>query len=283
MNSSMHPLGKILLGAVVTTLLGCSGNTRPINEGHLPLSQRFDQNSGTIAVVPNQREQPQLSLASRRSKAATGAAKGAAGGAAGSLLVGCGTGLSGGPFGLLIGCGVGVLAAPFAMVGGAISGADRADVYWSTHDISLLLGAKELLDTGLEDHSPQLAVSREVVSWLRSRVDDEVILRSYQGAIEDSVPEAHQARVVEIRLTRFGLVVPGEFDENDEDPSVSLIVGVAADTYFVSGDEFVYETTGHWEYLGNPLKYSKALANKQRFFEKEIGAAADAIARLVVE
>lgn len=283
MNSLMHPLGKLLAVALFTSLVGCSGNARTVYNGHSPLSDQFDDSSEVIVVVPNHIEQPPLTLSSRRSEAAGGAAVGAAKGAGGSIVVGCRVGSAGGPFGLLLGCGAGILAAPLVMVGGAIAGADSADVHWSSHDITALDGARELLQTGLENHSPQLAISREVISWLRARVDNEVTSQSYQGTIEETVPEELQARVVEIKLTRFGLVVHGEFDESVEDPSVSLIVGVEAVTYFVSGGEPVYETTGQQEYLGNSLKYSKVLANKQRFLKKEIGAAADAIARLIVE
>lgn len=276
-------LAQLLVGVLVTTLAGCGGNTRAVYEGHTPLSDQFQNLPNPIVVVPNDFEQPLSSLLSRRSEAGGGAAAGAAKGAAGSIIVGCGTGTKLGPFGLILGCAVGVLVAPVVMVGGAIAGADSADVHWSTHDITSLDEASELLESGLKDVRPELAISREVVSWLRSRVDNEVSLQSFRGPVEGMILDKPLAGLVEIRLTRFGIVIHGNFDQGDEDPSISLLMRVTAITYLGSEEKLVHKHTGDWEYMGSSRKYSKVRADPERFLEKEINAAASVIARLIVE
>jgi hypothetical protein len=271
----MEPRKPLLLAVFATTLLfvsGCGGATRTIHEDFPSASHWFEGTPGSIGVLPGD-YRPLLSFSSREARTD------AAGSESANVVkntVGAGCGAD-----PVSGCNDEVVAAATVIVNPVVK--SETTERWSEYGTPSLKKARQDLEHSLADGRPQLLVSYAVVSRIRIRTAYDAQLKSFRGHPEEFVPEGSFNGLVEIGLTKFGLVFDGQLDETVEDPRVAVEIGVSAILYSMRDRGFVRLASGGWEYLGTTHRLSKLTEENGRLLNEELERAARVLAKRIVD
>lgn len=266
------PVLTIFAAAVLSITGGCSGATHSLNENFPAASAWFEGAPGSIAVLPGD-DVPSLSLYLPRAGSVDSGTN-APSGASKTVGAECVPDP-------LSTCGDEVLATPRGKRTESSNEAEASEI-WSEFQPPLLRQANEQLKHSLADHRPQLLVSHAVVTRIRARTAYDAQLKAFRGYPEEFVPEGPFNGLVEIGLTKFGLVIDGPVDKSIEDPRVALKIGVRANVYSVSERQFVQLSRGGWEYVGTPRRVSELTAENGRLLNQEIERAAKSLAKRIV-
>lgn len=254
------------------SLAGCSGATLTLNEEFPAARAWFAGAPGSIAVLPGD-DVPSLSLFILDAR---GVDPGTTLAAGASSLAGAGCTADPVPD-----CDEEVLAMLRGTVAHSSSEAAASGV-WSRYGSLSLRQANEQLEHSLADRRPQLLVSHAVAARIRARTNYQAELKAFRGYPEDFAPEGPLNGLVEIGLTKFGLVIDSPADKSSPDPRVALKIGVRADVYSMREREFVQEFRGGWEYVGPPRRVSDLTADNGRLLNEEIERAAKVLAIRIV-
>ena len=266
------PLVLMIFAAAVLSITGCSSATHTLDEGFPAASAWFEGAPGSIAVLPGD-EVPSLSLFSLENGSVDpGAAS--ADDASNTAVAGCVSDP-------VSDCSDEVLASPRGTVVEPVNEAETSEI-WSGYGSPSLQQANQQLKHSLADRRPQLLISHEVVSRIRVRTAYDAQLKSFRGYPEEFAPDGPFNGLVEIGLTKFGLVIDGQSDKSLQDPRVALKIGVKADVYSMRERQFVKESKGVWEYVGTPRRVSELTAENGRLLNEEIERAARSLAKRIV-
>lgn len=270
---SRHPPGLTLFAAALILVSGCGGTTRTLDKSFPAASDWFEGAPHSIAVLPGDYV-PRLSLSYPDARA-DGAATASAGGATSTVVAGCGSDP-------LSNCSDAASAASFgarAESGKEVKVAGNGSAYVPPS----LKEAAEQLEHTLADRRPHLLISHAVASRIRERTAYDGRLKSFRGYPEEYLPEGPSNGLVEIGLTKFGLVIDGQPDQTVDDPRVALEIGASAHVYAIRERKFVPEAIGGWCYQGNARRLSKWTAENGRLLNEEIERAASSIAKRIVK
>jgi hypothetical protein len=271
MTSRCSPVLTIFAAAALS-ISGCIGATRSLNTDFPAASAWFEGVPGSIAVLPGD-DVPSLSLYSLEALGID-SAKASAKGASNTVGAGCVSGPESG-------CSNEVLATHRGTLVQS-GGETEMSGIWSAYGSAPLQQANEQLNHSLADRRPQLLVSHAVVARIRARTAYDAQLKAFRGYPEEFVPSGPFNGVVEIGLTKFGLVIDGPSDESNQDPRVALTIGVRAAVFSMRKREFVQESKGGWEYVGTPHLVSELTAENGRLLNEEIERAAKTLAKRIV-
>ncbi len=270
---SRSPLILVVFAVALLFFSGCGGTTRTINEDFPTASDWFEGAPGSIAVLPGD-QIPLLSLSSLETRASDTVTT-FADGSSNAAGTGCGEDPDSGCSDEVVATSTGAMVDPVVK--------SESTDSWSAYGTPLLMQAREPLENSLADRRPQLLVSHAVVSRIRTRTAYDAQLKSFRGHPEEFVPEGPFNGLVEIGLTKFGLVFDGQFDEAVEDPRVALAIGVSAKVYSMRERAFVRLASGGWEYLGTTHRLSELTAENGRLLNEELEHAAKLLAKRIVD